>query len=66
MTSDLNERTARAEVAVGKALYEFMTGGYDVIDTTAGITLIAPLEDDYRDVFVVRVVPVTLVVPDVE
>lgn len=54
--AELSDRVDRAEKAVGKALYDSMIGGYEVIDTLAGITLIGPVEDGHsRDIFIVQV-----------
>lgn len=55
--AEISERLDAVEKAVAKALYESMIGGYEVIDTEVGTTILGPVEDGHsRDIFVVQVI----------
>lgn len=59
--ADRHERVDAVEKAVGKALYDNMIGGYEVVDTEAGLTILGPVEPGHsRDIFVVRVLTAKL------
>jgi hypothetical protein len=60
---ELDMRIELTEAAIVKALEDALIGGYDILDTPAGITLIGPAGEGHgRDIFVVQVLPAKVMV----